>query len=92
MKSKEEILKGYPWHGFEYSITREDALKAMQDYADQYATQLKEENARLRGLIESNYVGWFRAFYRATSTMTARQISEYETEQWQKFKTDNNLL
>lgn len=52
MKSKEEILKGYPWHGFEYSITREDALKAMQDYADQYATQLKDENAIFRKLIE----------------------------------------
>ena len=50
-----------------------------------------KEIERLKGLIESNYVGWFRAFYRATSTMTAREISDYETEQWQQFKTENNL-
>lgn len=49
------------------------------------------EIERLKGIIENNYCSWFRLFYRATSTMTARQISEYESEQWKEFKEKNNL-
>lgn len=69
----------------------DDVWRLENLWLEKEIARLKEENERLKGLIESNYVGWFRAFYRATSTMTARQISAYEAEQWEQFKAETNL-
>ncbi len=76
---------------------REELEKVIESHAyalDGYvkkAEELEKENERLKGLIADNYKYWFVVFYRNTSQMTAREISDYHKEEWEKFKSKNNL-
>jgi G3E family GTPase len=77
----------------QYSIMdgrRERAIKSLEESEKQFGEQ-QQEVERLKGLIADNYKDWFVVFYRNTSQMTAREIGDYHKEEWDKFKSENNL-